>query len=96
MDPFAERLRYLRQQRGMTQLHLATDIGISDSMYRQYESGISKPSYIHLIALAEYYHLSLDYLTCRSNFSLPLDSENAMVLTPDEQQVILRLRAARR
>lgn len=42
--------------------------GLPHSAVRRYERGESKPSMEALIALADYYEVSLDYLTGRSKF----------------------------
>lgn len=63
---FAERLRELRFSRNLTQKDVYTAIGVSPIVYQRYEYGHS-PAYQKLIALADYFDVSLDYLCGRSD-----------------------------
>lgn len=62
----AERLRELRAARGLTQKTVYSAIGVSPIVYQRYEYG-KFPAYEKLLALADYFEVSLDYLTGRSN-----------------------------
>lgn len=64
---FAERLIMLRQSRGITQRQLAAGIGVSEIAIQNYENSRRKPTFDILIALADYYDISLDYLVGRSD-----------------------------
>lgn len=57
-----ERLKELRQKKGLTQRVVAENMGISKPIMSQYESGQRLPSVPKLIQLAQYYKVSLDYL----------------------------------
>ena len=48
-----ELIRKYRKMRGMTQMELARDCGLSDSAVRNYELGNRKPSGAHLEMIAE-------------------------------------------
>ena len=63
---FADRLRALRAERSLTQKDVYTAINVSPIVYQRYEYGHS-PSYEKLIALADYFDVSLDYLVGRSD-----------------------------
>ena len=63
---FADRLRSLRTERGLTQKDVYTALGMSPIVYQRYEYGRS-PAYESLIALADYFDVSLDYLCGRSD-----------------------------
>ncbi|EXF95804.1 DNA-binding protein [Pseudomonas fluorescens HK44] len=52
-DTFADKLAYLRAQKGLTQRELAALTGIAWSMISKYESGQSKPRLKVLLRLAE-------------------------------------------
>jgi len=67
MDILSVRLKELRQNKAISQKNIGAAVGISDRAYRAFELGISKPSHETLVALAEYYDVSLDYLTGRSD-----------------------------
>ncbi len=59
------RIKYLRELSGMKQSELATAIGIDQRTISRYENGISNPDMVILIALAEHFNVSLDYLVGR-------------------------------
>ena len=61
------RLRELRKSRGVTQLKLALDLGMNQNSISRYESGEREADYRTLIALADYFNVSLDYLLERTN-----------------------------
>ncbi len=63
---FGEHLKNLRKSRNITQKQLALGIGASERGIQQYELGERKPTYDMLIALADYFDVSLDYLVGRS------------------------------
>lgn len=64
MNGFPERLRRLREERRP----VSELCGLEKSAVRRYERGERTPSMEALIALADYYEVSLDYLTGRSKF----------------------------
>ena len=67
MKIFIERLKYLRKQRNLTQEQMAENIKISLRGYRNYETGEKKPIVENLIAIADFFDVSLDYLVGRSD-----------------------------
>ena len=64
---FGVHLKNLRKSRNVTQKQLALEIGASERGIQQYELGERKPTYDMLIALADYFDVSLDYLVGRSD-----------------------------
>ena len=62
---FAEHLLQLRKSKGLKQTELAEEIGISWRTYQTYERGEREPTLSTLVALADFYDLSLDELVCR-------------------------------
>ena len=67
MKIFQERLRECRKRMNKSQEDVASDIGIAYRMYRRYECGESDPTIEPLVKLADYFHVSLDYLTGRTD-----------------------------
>ena len=67
MFDFGAHLKELRKSRGITQKQLAIAISASERGIQQYELGERKPSYEMLLALADYFHVSLDYLVGRTD-----------------------------
>ena len=56
------RLKELRQQRGITQLKLAMDLGLNQNSISRYETGEREADYKALIMLADYFDVTIDYL----------------------------------
>ena len=71
MIKFAERLRELRKERHVTQKDMGEILGIQLRSYQCYESGDRRPDYEKLVALADYFDVTTDYLwggaTCGGN-----------------------------
>lgn len=65
--PFSERLVQLRKSRSLTQKQLATEVQLSELAIQHYESQRRKPAFDALIALADFFDVSLDYLVGRSD-----------------------------
>ena len=62
---FHENLLRLRQEKSLTQPAVAEVAGLSLRGYQNYERGLREPSLSALIALADFYDISLDDLVCR-------------------------------
>jgi len=58
-----QRLKELRKSNKVTQAQLATAIGVTDRALRRYESGENEPTMGVLQSMANYFDISLDYLT---------------------------------
>lgn len=67
MKQFNEHLRSIRKDKGYTQRQVANGIGVTERNYQYYESGEREPSMSTLLALADYFDVSLDYLVGRSD-----------------------------
>lgn len=67
MNTFASRLRELRKERGLTQKQLAEQSGTSIRGIQNYELGERSPAFDVLISLADFFDVSLDYLTGRTD-----------------------------
>ena len=59
------RLRYLREDRDLSQKQIAAVLGIDQRVYSTYETGKRDIPLNHLITLADYYHVTVDYLLGR-------------------------------
>lgn len=64
---FQEIIRQLRKESGLSQEKVARACDISKQQYCRFEWGQHKPGYDTLIRLAECFHVSLDYLTERTD-----------------------------
>ena len=63
------RLKDLRENRGLTQQKAADALGVSLSLYGRYERDVVLPSTLSLIAAADFYSVSIDFLLCRVDFT---------------------------
>ena len=61
------RLKELRKEHNITQLKLAMDLSISQNTISRYETGEREADYKTLIAIADYFGVSLDYLLERTD-----------------------------
>ena len=66
MSNFSQRIRELRQERHLKQQELADTFSIKLRTYQGYEYGESYPEVAKLIAIADFFDVSLDYLVGRS------------------------------
>ena len=64
---FCKRLVSLRKERKETQVQLAKSIGVADRSIQELESGRVLPKYETLMALADHFGVTLDYLTGRTD-----------------------------
>ena len=72
-DTFGSRLRILRKEKGLHQSERGEKFDLSPSAIGSYERDLREPSYNHLIAFADYFQVSIDYLLCRTNERQLLD-----------------------
>lgn len=66
MSKFPSRLKEIRAASGKKQREAAECLGIKVRSYQAYESGDREPNIDGLIALADFFDVSLDYLTGRT------------------------------
>lgn len=59
------RLRDLREDYDLTQEAVGRLLGTTQQQYYKYEKGIQEIPAHHLMTLADYYHVSVDYLLGR-------------------------------
>lgn len=68
---YRERVRSLREERNLTQDRVADIIGVSQRTYSDYESGRLRIPVDRLMALAQFYDCSLDYISGASDIYRP-------------------------
>ena len=61
------RLKELREDRDIKQEEIAWVLEINQPIYSNYETGKREIPTRHLVKLAEYYHVSADYILGRTN-----------------------------
>ena len=67
MSKFAERIRELRTAGNYTQEDLGEILGVKNFSIYTYEKGRSEPNIDGLIALADFFDVSIDYLVGRTD-----------------------------
>lgn len=67
MATFEERLTKLRTKAGVSQQAIGDALNVSRWAVHNYEAGKNRPDFDGLIALADYFDVSLDYLVGRSD-----------------------------
>lgn len=72
-DPFPTRLRGLIEEKGVTQVALASLLGISRQSFSAYCDGSTQPNIEKTIKLAEYFGVTVDYLYGLSNEKIKVD-----------------------
>ena len=86
---FAERSRYLRKEKGLSQVELAKALEVSKACISMIEIGKNEPTAITLIKYADFFECSIDYLLGReddfgnvtvANVAQELSSEEAQLL----------------
>lgn len=65
MKLIAERLKFLRKEKNLTQTELGEKVGIKRNTYSDWENGKTEPSLEKLIVLADFFEVSLDWLVGR-------------------------------
>ncbi len=61
-NKFKENLRELRLEKNLGQVELSKAIGVSKGIISLWENGLREPSMYCLIALAEFFNVSIDEL----------------------------------
>ena len=67
-EKFPDRLRRLRERQGRSRRVISELCGLPTDAVRRYERREAKPSMEALIKLADYFEVSLDFLTGRVNY----------------------------
>ena len=67
MRVYFRRLRDMREDADLKQVDIAEYLGIQQTVYSRYERGFQTIPLELLIKLADYYHVSLDYLVGRTD-----------------------------
>ncbi|MBQ8781468.1 MAG: helix-turn-helix transcriptional regulator [Oscillospiraceae bacterium] len=84
-----QRLKDLREDMDITQKDVAEFLGMKQSQYSLYETGQRKLSVSEYIRLAEFYNVSLDYITGRCSHK---SGVNRGGLSEDEELLIKKYR----
>lgn len=67
MDSIGQRMRELRENARLSQLEIAKMCGTNQTTIARMEAGKTAPSIKILVWWADYFNVSMDYLTCRTD-----------------------------
>lgn len=65
---FAERLKELRLEKGLTQLQLAEVLGVDRTTLMKWETKVCETNFAMLIKIARYFDVSCDYLIGNTDY----------------------------
>ena len=81
------RLKELREEKSISQQKLVENLGISQASVSKYEKGLAEPNLQLLCRMAEYFHVSADYLIGKSEHKSPLQTDS---LSEEDAQLLYR------
>lgn len=61
------RLKFLREQKNISQVKLAMDLNMNQNSTSRYETGQREADYATLIKIADYFNVSIDFLLERTD-----------------------------
>ena len=64
---YYKRLKDLRNDKDMTQEQIAKLLGTAREQYNKYERGVQEIPFHHIITLAKFYDVNIDYIAELSN-----------------------------
>lgn len=77
-------LKKLRQERNMSQQELGEHFCLSQQSIHKYEKGRAEPDIETLIAFAEFFHTSVDYLIGRTDNPVPGNFNLEITFSPGD------------
>ena len=83
---FGKRLAELRNNKGISQYELATQMNLSRGQIANYEQGTREPDFATLIALADFFQVSLDLLLSRE-LKTNVELDNIAFLTGSKENL---------
>lgn len=85
---FSEKIKELREEADLSQKELADRLKISQSAITKLENNLREPTGSTLIAYADYFDVSLDYLVGRDNNFKVLQNE----ISENEKELLVKIR----
>ena len=70
------RIKELREMKGLQQKQLAIDLGVTQPTVCDWENGNKTPSFKSAVKIADYFHVTTDYLLGRDEPVTTADEEN--------------------
>ena len=75
---FCQRLKDLRDDKDLSQEEIGKILGIQQTVYSRYERGSQPLPIKHLLALADFYGTSTDYILGRTNIIKPYEQKRTV------------------
>jgi len=75
---FGQKLKELRSEKSISSEQLAEALALSKSIIWSYELNKKEPNNTHLIKIADYFQVTVDYLLDRENMMLNINLQNPM------------------
>lgn len=67
LNMFCERLKELRIEKGIGQIELSKELNVSKGIISLWENGLREPKLSNLVAMAQFFDVSIDYLVGLEN-----------------------------
>jgi transcriptional regulator with XRE-family HTH domain len=74
------KLKEIRESRGMSQRQAALGLNLSPTVYNRYENGLREPSNVVLLAMADFFGVTVDELLGRNDDTLQADNDEAWTI----------------
>ena len=82
---YPNRIRELRIEKGITQIKLSTDLGVTQETISAYETGKNLPSTANLLKLSKIFSASIDYILMQSPVRTAIDTS---IMVNDERRLL--------
>lgn len=87
-----EKLKLLRWEHGLSQREIAEAVGVSQQSVNKYENHAVEPDIATLIALADFFHTSVDYLIGHTEIDHIIEPVSPSDLNEEEAALISQWR----
>lgn len=87
-----ERLKKLREEKGISQIRLSVEVGVAQESISAYERGKAVPTCENLVKIAKYLNTSTDYLLELTNMKLPYNRISLDKLSEEELNILVKYR----
>lgn len=82
-----QRLKILREEKGLKQIDIANILGVGRTTYTQYETEKSEPDLATVAKLADFFGVSIDYLLGKTDIRTPKEDELIKSLFGDNPEL---------
>lgn len=84
---FSKRLKDLRTKKGLKQKEVAEALGFTTATYNRYEKGVSTPKANNIIALANFFEVSPDFLLYGDESGMSQVDNDIILLYPTAENI---------